>query len=187
LASNPEKSRDYTIKNNTVAVISDGSSVLGLGNIGPYGALPVMEGKSMLFSELAGLNSFPIVLDTQDIDSIVNTIKNIAPVFAAINLEDIEAPKCFEIEERLQSELDIPVVHDDQHATAIVVLSGIINALKVVGKKAEQSKVVLLGVGAAGIGTAKLLIEYGFKDILLVDSKGIIEQSRSDLNSIKQT
>ncbi|MEI8072734.1 MAG: NADP-dependent malic enzyme [Candidatus Saccharibacteria bacterium] len=186
LASNPELASEYTIKSNTVAVISDGSSVLGLGNTGPYGALPVMEGKSMLFSQLAGLRSFPIVLDTQDTEEIISTIKHIAPAFAAINLEDIEAPKCFEIERRLQEELTIPVVHDDQHATAIVVLAGLINALKVVGKSAEDCKVVLLGVGAAGIGTARLLVKYGFKDIILVDSKGIIVPDRADLNSVKK-
>ena len=186
LASQPELASEYTIKHNTVAVISDGSAVLGLGNIGPYGALPVMEGKAMLFSQLAGLNSFPIVLNTQDIDEIVQTIKNIAPVFSAINLEDIQAPQCFEIEKRLQKDLDIPVVHDDQHATAIVVLAGLINALKVVKKDADATKVTILGAGAAGIGVARLLVHYGFADIILVDSKGIISNSRADLNSEKR-
>ncbi len=186
LADQPELASQYTIKHNTVAVISDGSAVLGLGNIGPYGALPVMEGKAMLFSQLAGLNAFPIVLNTQDPDEIVRTITNIAPVFSAINLEDIQAPQCFEIEKRLQAELEIPVVHDDQHATAIVVLAGLINALKVVNKKAENSKVAILGAGAAGVGVAKLLLHYGFADIILVDSKGIISNSRTDLNSEKQ-
>ena len=186
LAEKPELAPDYTIKHNTVAVISDGSAVLGLGNIGPLGALPVMEGKAMLFSQLAGLNSFPIVLDTQDTDEIVQTIINIAPAFSAINLEDIQAPKCFEIEKRLQEALSIAVVHDDQHATAIVVLAGLINALEVVGKAANTSKVVILGAGAAGVGVASLLVEYGFEDIVVVDSKGIVSSSRSDLNKEKQ-
>lgn len=186
LASQPELANQYTIKHNTVAVISDGSAVLGLGNIGPYGALPVMEGKAMLFSQLAGLNAFPIVLNTQDPDDIVRTITNIAPVFSAINLEDIQAPQCFDIEKRLQAELDIPVVHDDQHATAIVVLAGLINALKVVKKESKDTKVTILGAGAAGIGVAKLLLQYGFANIILVDSKGIISESRTDLNSEKQ-
>ena len=186
LAEKPELAPDYTIKHNTVAVISDGSAVLGLGNIGPLGALPVMEGKAMLFSQLAGLNSFPIVLDTQDTDEIVQTIINIAPAFSAINLEDIQAPKCFEIEKRLQEALSIAVVHDDQHATAIVVLAGLINALEVVGKAANTSKVVILGAGAAGVGVASLLVEYGFEDIVVVDSKGIVSSSRNDLNKEKQ-
>lgn len=186
LASQPELANQYTIKHNTVAVISDGSAVLGLGNIGPYGALPVMEGKAMLFSQLAGLNAFPIVLNTQDPDDIVRTITNIAPVFSAINLEDIQAPQCFDIEKRLQAELDIPVVHDDQHATAIVVLAGLINALKVVKKESKDTKVTILGAGAAGIGVAKLLLQYGFANIILVNSKGIISESRTDLNSEKQ-
>ena len=186
LAEKPELAPDYTIKHNTVAVISDGSAVLGLGNIGPLGALPVMEGKAMLFSQLAGLNSFPIVLDTQDTDEIVQTIINIAPAFSAINLEDIQAPKWFEIEKRLQEALSIAVVHDDQHATAIVVLAGLINALEVVQKSANDSKVVILGAGAAGVGVASLLVEYGFEDIVVVDSKGIISSSRNDLNKEKQ-
>ena len=186
LAEKPELAPDYTIKHNTVAVISDGSAVLGLGNIGPLGALPVMEGKAMLFSQLAGLNSFPIVLDTQDTDEIVQTIINIAPAFSAINLEDIQAPKCFEIEKRLQEALSIAVVHDDQHATAIVVLAGLINALEVAEKSANDSKVVILGAGAAGVGVASLLVEYGFGDIVVVDSKGIISSSRNDLNKEKQ-
>ena len=186
LAEKPELAPDYTIKHNTVAVISDGSAVLGLGNIGPLGALPVMEGKAMLFSQLAGLNSCPIVLDTQDTDEIEQTIINIAPAFSAINLEDIQAPKCFEIEKRLQEALSIAVVHDDQHATAIVVLAGLINALEVVGKAANTSKVVILGAGAAGVGVASLLVEYGFEDIVVVDSKGIISSSRNDLNKEKQ-
>ncbi|MBA3679151.1 NADP-dependent malic enzyme [Candidatus Saccharibacteria bacterium] len=186
LANKPELASQYTIKNNTVAVISDGSAVLGLGNIGPYGALPVMEGKAMLFSQLGGLNAFPIVLNTQEPEEIIQTIINIAPVFSAINLEDIAAPQCFEIEKRLQATLDIPVVHDDQHATAIVVLAGLINSLKVVGKQAQASRVVLLGAGAAGVGVAKLLISYGFKDIIVVDSTGIIDTTRTDLTPEKR-
>ena len=186
LANNPEKAKDYTIKSNTIAVISDGSAVLGLGNVGPEAAMPVMEGKAMLFKSLAGVDAFPICLDTQDTEEIILTIKNIAPVFAGINLEDIASPKCFEIERRLQDELDIPVIHDDQHATAIVVLAGLINALKVVDKPATTSRVVILGAGAAGVGVAILLVEYGFEDIIVVDSKGIISSARTDLNSEKQ-
>jgi malate dehydrogenase (oxaloacetate-decarboxylating) len=186
LANNPEKAKDYTIKSNTIAVISDGSAVLGLGNVGPEAAMPVMEGKAMLFKSLAGVDAFPICLDTQDTEEIILTIKNIAPVFAGINLEDISSPKCFEIERRLQDELDIPVIHDDQHATAIVVLAGLINALKVVDKPATTSRVVILGAGAAGVGVAILLVEYGFEDIIVVDSKGIISSARTDLNSEKQ-
>lgn len=186
LANNPEKAKDYTIKSNTIAVISDGSAVLGLGNVGPEAAMPVMEGKAILFKSLAGVDAFPICLDTQDTEEIILTIKNIAPVFAGINLEDIASPKCFEIERRLQDELDIPVIHDDQHATAIVVLAGLINALKVVDKPATTSRVVILGAGAAGVGVAILLVEYGFEDIIVVDSKGIISSARTDLNSEKQ-
>ena len=186
LANNPEKAKDYTIKSNTIAVISDGSAVLGLGNVGPEAAMPVMEGKAMLFKSLAGVDAFPICLDTQDTEEIILTIKNIAPVFAGINLEDIASPKCFEIERRLQDDLDIPVIHDDQHATAIVVLAGLINALKVVDKPATTSRVVILGAGAAGVGVAILLVEYGFEDIIVVDSKGIISSARTDLNSEKQ-
>jgi len=185
LANKPELASQYTIKNNTVAVISDGSAVLGLGNIGPYGALPVMEGKAMLFSQLGGLNAFPIVLNTQEPEEIIQTIINIAPVFSAINLEDIAAPQCFEIEKRLQAALDIPIVHDDQHATAIFVIAGLINSLKVFGKQAKDSRVVLLGAGAAGVGVAKLLICYGFKEIIVVDSKGIIDTTRTDLTPEK--
>lgn len=186
LANNPEKAKDYTIKSNTIAVISDGSAVLGLGNVGPEAAMPVMEGKAMLFKSLAGVDAFPICLDTQDTEEIILTIKNIAPVFAGINLEDISSPKCFEIERRLQDELDIPVIHDDQHATAIVVLAGLINALKVVDKPSTTSRVVILGAGAAGVGVASLLVDFGFEDIIVVDSKGIISSARTDLNSEKQ-
>lgn len=159
--------RDVTIVGHSVAVISDGSAVLGLGNIGPAGALPVMEGKAMLFAQLAGLNAWPIVLDTQDPDEIVATIKHIAPVFGGINLEDIAAPQCFDIERRLQQELDIPVIHDDQHATAIAVLAGLINAVKVTGKQQSQLKVVIVGAGAAGNAVAKLLIAWGVADVIV--------------------
>lgn len=186
LAEHPNEAREYTIKNNTVAVVSDGSAVLGLGNIGPLGALPVMEGKSALFKELAGVDAFPICLDTQDIDEVVATVKNIAPVFAGINLEDIAAPHCFEIERRLQEELGIPVIHDDQHATAIVTLAGLINALKVTGRTAKDSSVVIVGAGAAGNGVAKLLLAHGLTDIVAVDSKGIVSRDRTDLDPEKQ-
>lgn len=186
LAKEPEKSKKYTIKSNTVAVISDGSAVLGMGNIGPDGALPVMEGKAMLFKELAGVDAFPICLDTQDSDEIIRTIKNIAPVFAGVNLEDIAAPKCFDIEKQLQKELDIPVIHDDQHATAIVVLAGLINALKVVSKNKEDISVVIAGSGAAGSGVARLISKWGVGDIIMVDSKGIISSERIDLDDNKK-
>jgi len=185
IAKHPKLVADYTAKSNTVAVISDGSAVLGLGNVGPAAAIPVMEGKALLFSELAGLNAWPIVLDTQDTDEIVATIKHIAPVFGGINLEDIAAPKCFEIERRLKDELDIPIVHDDQHATAIVVLAGLVNALKVVGKD-KAAKVVIIGAGAAGNGTAKLLVADGFSNVLVLDSRGILSRRRQDLDQYKQ-
>lgn len=178
VAKNKKLSFEYTIRKNTVAVISDGSAVLGLGNIGPEGALPVMEGKALLFKELAGVDAFPIVLNTQDTEEIIKTIKYLAPTFGGINLEDISAPRCFEIEERLIDELNIPVFHDDQHGTAIVVLAGLINALKVVDKKIVKVKIVISGVGAAGVAIAKLLIAYGAKDIIMVDSKGIIFKER---------
>ncbi len=185
LAGKPELIGQYTIKNKLVAVVSDGSAVLGLGNVGPAAALPVMEGKAMLFAQLAGLNAFPVVLDTQNIEEIVATIRHIAPVFGGINLEDIAAPKCFEIERRLESILDIPVIHDDQHATAIAVLAGLINAFKVTGRQPASAKVVVVGAGAAGNGTAKLLSAYGIKNLLVVDSKGILTSSRSDLDRDK--
>lgn len=175
-----------TIKKNTIAVISDGSAVLGLGNIGPEAALPVMEGKALLFKELAGINAFPIVLDTQVSSEIIKIIKAIAPTFGGINLEDIAAPKCFEIEERLKNELDIPVMHDDQHATAVVVLAGLINALKVVKKDASKIRLTIVGVGAAGTAIIKLLHLYGVKNILACDSKGIIHKNREDLHSSKK-
>lgn len=182
LEKHPNKIYDYTIASNTVAVISDGSAVLGLGNVGAEAALPVMEGKAMLFAELSGINAFPIVLNTQDPDEIVQTIINISTVFSAINLEDIAAPQCFKIESDLQSKLSIPVVHDDQHATAIAVLAGLVNAIKVVGKQPNKLKVVVVGAGAAGNAIVKILAEYGVAEILVVDSKGIISKDRNDLD-----
>lgn len=178
ISKSKKLSKIYTIRKNTVAVISDGSAVLGLGNIGPEAALPVMEGKALLFKELAGVDAIPIVLDTQDTEELIKTIKYLAPTFGGINLEDISAPRCFEVEERLKRELDIPVMHDDQHGTAIVVLAGLINALKVVGKNIETIKIVMSGVGAAGVAIAKLLIEYGAKNIIMVDRLGVIYKER---------
>ena len=186
IAKDPEKAYVYTIKQNTIAVVSDGSAVLGLGNIGAKAAMPVMEGKAVLFKEFGGVNAVPICLDTQDTEEIIKTVINIAPTFGGINLEDISAPRCFEIETRLKEVLDIPVFHDDQHGTAIVVLSGIINALKVVGKKKEDCKIVVNGSGAAGIAITKLLLSYGFKTITLCDSKGIISADNYNLNWIKK-
>ncbi len=174
IANEPDKAYDYTIKRSTVAVVSDGSAVLGLGNIGPLAAMPVMEGKAVLFKEFGGVDAFPICLDTQDVDEIVETVIRLAPSFGGINLEDIAAPRCFEIEERLNEALDIPVFHDDQHGTAIVVLSGLINALKLVGKKAEDVRVVINGAGSAGIAIAKLMLAYGFAHITLANSKGLV-------------
>lgn len=186
LAKQPELAREYSIKANTVAVVSDGSAVLGLGNIGPYGALPVMEGKALLFKEFANVDAFPIVLDTQDPDEIINLVKNIAPGFGGINLEDFAAPKCFYIENKLKEILNIPVMHDDQHGTAIVVLAALINALKLAKKSVEETKVVVCGAGAAGTAITKLLALHGFKHLLVVDSKGIISIERPDLNPEKQ-
>ncbi len=186
LAEHKDKTRDYTMKRNMVAVVSDGSAVLGLGNIGPEGALPVMEGKAMLFKALAGVDAFPIVLSTQDTEEIIRTVKHIAPGFGGINLEDIAAPRCFEIEERLRDELDIPVMHDDQHGTAMVVLAGLINAFKVVGKNPKKAKVVIAGAGAAGNAIAELLILFGVGDLLMVDSQGIICGERADLSGYKR-
>ncbi len=177
-----EDPKKYTSMKNAVAVISDGSAVLGLGNIGSESSLPVMEGKAILFKEFAGIDAVPIVLDTQDTDEIVKTIKNIAPSFGGINLEDIAAPRCFEVEERLSKELDIPVFHDDQHGTAIVVLAGLINALKIVEKNKESVKIVINGAGAAGIAITRLLYKAGFKHITLIDKEGIISKCRTDLN-----
>lgn len=186
LAKDPSRAKELTIKSDMVAVVSDGSAVLGLGNVGPEAAMPVMEGKAMLLKQLAGINAFPICLDTQDTEEIIMTIKNIAPVFAGINLEDIAAPKCFEIETRLHDELDIPVIHDDQHATAIAVMAGLINALKVVGKDKADCKTVIIGLGAAGIGVAKLLHKWGMGDIIMIDSKGIVSSTREALDPSKQ-
>ncbi len=187
LAKNPRDAREYTIKGNTVAVVSDGTAVLGLGNIGPIAALPVMEGKCAILKEMAGIDGFPIVLDAHSIDEIVATVKNIAPGFGAINLEDIAAPQCFEIEERLKKELNIPVMHDDQHGTAIVVLAGLINASKVVKKKLESLKVVIVGAGAAGRAIALLLLKAGVTDVIVVDSKGIIYKGRGGMVSYKES
>lgn len=186
VAGKPELAREYTWLKNNVAIISDGSAVLGLGDIGPYGALPVMEGKAMLFKHFADIDGVPIVLDVHSADEIVEAVLAIAPSFGGINLEDISAPKCFEIEERLKAELDIPVMHDDQHGTAIIVLAGLINAAKVIGKKLSNCKVVCLGAGAAGTAVIKLLYKYVQPEILAVDSKGIISQSRKDLNNEKK-
>ena len=172
----------YTIKSNTVAVVSDGSAVLGLGNIGPYAAMPVMEGKAVLFKEFGGVNAVPICLDTQDTEEIIKAVTYLAPGFGGINLEDISAPRCFEIEERLKEILDIPVFHDDQHGTAIVVLAGLINALKVTGKKKEECKVVVNGAGSAGIAITKLLLRYGFKNVVMCDKIGILDESSEGLN-----
>jgi malate dehydrogenase (oxaloacetate-decarboxylating) len=181
VAKHPEEARDYTMKGRTVAVISDGSAVLGLGNIGPLGALPVMEGKAVLFKTFADVDAVPIVLSTQEVGEIVNTIIRIAPAFGGINLEDISAPRCFEIERRLIEALDIPVMHDDQHGTAIVVLAGLINAFKVTARKIEKAKIVISGAGAAGTAIAKLLSLAGALDITVLDSKGIIGPWRTDL------
>lgn len=174
----------YTIKGNTVAVISDGSAVLGLGNIGPEAAIPVMEGKAVLFKEFANIDAFPICLKNQNVQQTIETIKNISPIFGGINLEDIKAPECFEIEKSLQ-DLGIPVMHDDQHGTAVVVLAGLINSLKVAEKNIEEVKTVINGSGAAGIATAKLMLKYGFKNILMLDTEGIIYKGRENLNKIK--
>lgn len=186
IAKDREAAYQYTIKANTVAVVSDGSAVLGLGNIGPYAAMPVMEGKAVLFKEFGGVNAVPICLDTQDTEEIIRTVVNIAPAFGGINLEDISAPRCFEIEERLKELLDIPVFHDDQHGTAIVVLAGIINSLKVVNKKKEDCKVVVNGAGSAGIAITKLLLTYGFSNIILCDKSGIISRQSRDLNFMQE-
>ena len=182
IAKDPEAAYKYTIKSNTVAVVSDGSAVLGLGNIGALAAMPVMEGKAVLFKEFGGVNAVPICLDTQDTEEIIKTVVNIAPAFGGINLEDISAPRCFEIEERLKELLDIPVFHDDQHGTAIVVLAGIINALKVTGKKKEDCRVVGNGAGSAGVAITKLLLTYGFEHITMCDINGIISSASPNLN-----
>lgn len=186
IAENPEAAYKYTIKSNTVAVVSDGSAVLGLGNIGPLAAMPVMEGKAVLFKEFGGVNAFPICLDTQDTEEIIETVVRIAPAFGGINLEDISAPRCFEIEERLKERLSIPVFHDDQHGTAIVVLAGIINALKVTGKAKEDCRVVVNGAGSAGIAITKLLLTYGFVHVTLCDKNGIICDGMEGLNWMQE-
>lgn len=195
LADNPDKARDYTSLNNTVAVISDGSAVLGLGNIGPKAALPVMEGKAMLFKEFAGIDATPIVLSTQDPDKVIETIVNIAPSFGAINLEDFAAPNCFYIEDELKKRLSIPIMHDDQHGTAVVVLAGLINACKVTGRDLRTAKIIIIGAGAAGVAIAKLLSTFGKMlsvdgngtgpRMFAVDSKGLIHKERTDLNESK--
>ncbi len=186
IAANKEAAYKYTWKSNTVAVVSDGSAVLGLGNIGPYAAMPVMEGKAVLFKEFGGVNAVPICLDTQDTEEIIKAVTYLAPGFGGINLEDISAPRCFEIEERLKKLLPIPVFHDDQHGTAIVVLAGIINSLKVTGKVKEQCRVVVNGAGSAGIAITKLLLTYGFPNIILCDRTGILSRSSKDLNWMQQ-
>lgn len=182
IAQDKEAAYKYTMKANTVAVVSDGSAVLGLGNIGPYAAMPVMEGKAVLFKEFGGVNAVPICLDTQDTEEIIKTVTYLAPGFGGINLEDISAPRCFEIEDRLKAALDIPVFHDDQHGTAIVVLAGIINALKVVGKRKEDCKVVVNGAGSAGVAITKLLLTYGFPNVVLCDKVGIVSKTTPGLN-----
>ncbi len=186
IADDKELAYKYTWKANTIAVVSDGSAVLGLGNIGPEAAMPVMEGKAVLFKEFGGVNAVPICLDTQDTEEIIKAVKYIAPGFGGINLEDISAPRCFEIEERLKAELNIPVFHDDQHGTAIVVLAASINALKVTGKKKEDCKIVVNGAGAAGVAISKLLLKYGFGSVTLCDSRGIVSADRTDLNDTKK-
>lgn len=186
IAENPSDAYKYTMKANTVAVVSDGSAVLGLGNIGPAAAMPVMEGKCALFKTFGGVNAVPLCLDTQDVDEIVETVKRLAPSFGGINLEDISAPRCFEIERRLIDELDIPVFHDDQHGTAIVVLSGVINALRLTGKQKESCRVVVNGAGSAGIAIAKLLLNYGFRNLILCDKCGIINSRSEGINEAQR-
>lgn len=186
IAENKEAAYTYTMKANTVAVISDGSAVLGLGNIGAYAAMPVMEGKCVLFKEFGNINAVPICLDTQDTEEIIATIRHIAPAYGGINLEDISAPRCFEIEERLKSKLNIPVFHDDQHGTAIVVLAGIINALRITGKQKESCRIVVNGAGSAGIAITKLLLTYGFSDVTMCGRSGIIGKTSENLNWMQQ-
>ena len=186
IAEDPEQAYLYTMKANTVAVVSDGSAVLGLGNIGPYAAMPVMEGKCVLFKEFGGINAVPICLDTQDTEEIIKAVTYLAPGFGGINLEDISAPRCFEIEERLKETLSIPVFHDDQHGTAIVVLAGIINALKATGKQKENCRAVINGAGSAGIAIARLLLKYGFQDITMCDRHGIIHKGYTGLNWMQE-
>ena len=187
IAKDKDAAYTYTLKSNTIAVVSDGSAVLGLGNIGAYAAMPVMEGKAVLFKSFGGVNAVPICLDTQDTEEIIKTVVNIAPAFGGINLEDISAPRCFEIEERLKKILDIPVFHDDQHGTAIVVLAGIINGLKVTGKNKEDCKVVVNGAGSAGVAITKLLLTYGFKNITMCDKSGILSKTSEGLNWMQKS
>ena len=187
IAKDKEAAYKYTIKSNTIAVVSDGSAVLGLGNIGAHAAMPVMEGKAVLFKEFGNVNAVPICLDTQDTEEIIKTVVNIAPAFGGINLEDISAPRCFEIETRLKELLDIPVFHDDQHGTAIVVLAGIINGLKVTGKTKEDCQVVVNGAGSAGVAITKLLLTYGFKHVTMCDKSGILSKSSEGLNWMQQS
>lgn len=187
IAKDPANAREYTLKRNTVAIVSDGSAILGLGNLGALAAIPVMEGKAAILKSFAGVDAFPICLDTQDTEEIIKAVKQLAPVFGAVNLEDIAAPRCFEIEERLRKELPIPVMHDDQWGTATVVLGGLINALKVTGRgEGKDVKIVVNGVGSAGVATSRLLLAYGFKNILFCDSKGIIHEGREDLTKEKK-
>jgi malate dehydrogenase (oxaloacetate-decarboxylating) len=187
IARDPSLARDYTLKRNTVAIVSDGSAILGLGNLGALAAIPVMEGKAAILKSFANVDAFPICLDTQDTEEIIQAVKQLAPVFGAINLEDIAAPKCFEIEERLRKELSIPVMHDDQWGTATVVLAGLINALKVTGRgEGKESVIVINGVGSAGVATSRLLLAYGFKHIIFCDSQGIIHEGRADLTKEKK-
>ncbi len=187
IAKDPEKIYDYTLKSRTVAVISDGSAILGIGNLGHKASMPVMEGKCVLFREFAGVDAFPIIVGTQDVEEFIQTVKNIADTFGGINLEDISAPRCFEIEERLKAELDIPVMHDDQHGTAIVTLAALINSLKITGKKKEEIRVVVNGVGAAGVAITKLLLAFGVTDIVMVDTSGTIYKGRPNgMNPVKE-
>lgn len=186
IAEDPEAAYKYTMKSNTVAVVSDGSAVLGLGNIGPLAAMPVMEGKAVLFKEFGGVNAVPICLDTQNTEEIIKAVTYLAPAFGGINLEDISAPRCFEIEERLKATLNIPVFHDDQHGTAIVVLAGIINGLKVVGKQKEDCKVVVNGAGSAGVAITKLLLNFGFQNVIMCDKVGIVSKNTEGLNWMQQ-
>lgn len=186
IARDPSLAREYTLKRNTVAIISDGSAILGLGNLGALASIPVMEGKAAILKAFAGVDAFPICLDTQDTEEIIKAVKQIAPVFGAVNLEDIAAPRCFEIEERLRAELSIPVMHDDQWGTATVVLAGLLNAIKLRGITKEEAKIVVNGVGSAGVAVSRLLLSYGFTDILFCDSKGIIHAGRADLTKEKK-
>ncbi len=186
IGKNKELARELTLKGNSVAIVSDGSAILGLGNLGPEAAIPVMEGKAALFKRFANIDGFPICLDTQDTEEIIKAVKYIAPVFGGINLEDISAPRCFEIERRLRKELSIPVMHDDQHGTAVVVLAGLINAIKLAGLDKEETKVVISGAGAAGVAVTKMLLNYGFKDIVVCDSQGALNERRTDLINEKK-